>query len=315
MLVPLSLMALLALGLGAIGGDIGRPWAYGASAATALVVVGAVLLYGTKMGRVWRQATSLLYVVSVSLLIFSQSPGSSGFTVMFMLPVVAVAVVGTKRESASTCATIAVALFVVSMARKADSDLILRSVLLWGAMAVAISLTIHNRRDRVRVAQGNLRRQAEIDPLTGVPNRRGFAEALARRGAGHFAMFSIDVDGLKEVNDLYGHGAGDELLRAVARTCRTILRPNDVMGRVGGDEFAVFLPQTSAEDAAVVAERLRLQIRALPIGQCSGSASVGIAYGNATDDPNDVLSRADTEMYANKVRHHQVSGQTRAALA
>lgn len=107
---------------------------------------------------------------------------------------------------------------------------------------------------------------ADLDPLTGLINRRRFGElmehdlAIAARGARFWMLAVIDIDDFKSVNDLHGHGAGDALLQAVAQTCRRTLRATDVVARWGGEEFVLMLPDPGADGGSALLERLRAAI-------------------------------------------------------
>ena len=148
-----------------------------------------------------------------------------------------------------------------------------------------------------------LRRQATRDTLTGVFNRSRFEEELARHEAlarlygerEETAVFMIDVDGLKRVNDEDGHAAGDEYLKTVAQTISRRLRLSDVFARIGGDEFAVLLPHTSAVQAQDLAQNLVEQVKA----KSRGSVCIGIAM-MTPGQVSDVLERADQAMYRAK---------------
>lgn len=127
---------------------------------------------------------------------------------------------------------------------------------------------------------------ARTDELTGLNNRRAFfelGERFCMRGrAGHpVAVLMFDVDHFKRINDTYGHAAGDALLRALGQRLPPLLRPTDVLGRLGGEEFAVLLPETDAQQAWLIAERLRSGIESLVV-ECEGrsigcTASFGVA--------------------------------------
>jgi diguanylate cyclase (GGDEF)-like protein len=112
---------------------------------------------------------------------------------------------------------------------------------------------------------------ATTDQLTGAPNRRAFlanAEAEVARARRHgrpLAVIALDVDHFKRVNDTWGHAAGDRVLVEVARQVMRTLRPGDELGRLGGEEFAVVLPESDAGQAAVVADRLRAMMADTPI--------------------------------------------------
>ncbi len=166
------------------------------------------------------------------------------------------------------------------------------------------------RADRARRAlEGQLYRLASHDHLTGLFNRHRFEEELtrelrlARRHRLPGALLSLDLDGLKEVNDTLGHEAGDRLLCAVAEVLRARLRVTDPAARVGGDEFAVYLPQSSLDQAARVADDLRAGIAArhLDGGPAPpwSSVSVGVAEFDPSEgiDQGELFARADAAMY------------------
>ena len=164
-----------------------------------------------------------------------------------------------------------------------------------------------------KTVETELARQARRDPLTGLPNRMAIMELLraqagsARRTSSMLAVLFIDLDNLKVVNDSLGHSAGDELLVAVARRLETGLRPDDVLGRFGGDEFVVICPDlVDTQAALVVAERvLRTAHRTvdLPSTQVQLSASIGVATDpDGRSDPEALIRDADTAMYEAKRR-------------
>lgn len=145
-----------------------------------------------------------------------------------------------------------------------------------------------------------LRRQATHDPLTGVYNRARFEEELARHQAladrhgygDEAAVFMIDLDGLKRINDQYGHSAGDDYLKSVTDTIGRRLRLSDVFARIGGDEFAVLLPRTSAQQAQNLARTLVDLVRVNSVG----TVSIGISM-IGPGQVHDALERADQAMY------------------
>ncbi len=162
---------------------------------------------------------------------------------------------------------------------------------------------------RVR-AEEALRHQALHDALTGLPNRTllhdrlGHALQAATRDATPLALFLLDLDRFKEINDTLGHGAGDALLRHVAAHISGALRASDTIARLGGDEFAVLLPGADAARAAHTARKL-LSILTAPVeieGQCfAAAASIGIAlHPDHGADAATLLRYADIAMYAAK---------------
>jgi diguanylate cyclase (GGDEF)-like protein/PAS domain S-box-containing protein len=151
---------------------------------------------------------------------------------------------------------------------------------------------------------------ALTDPLTGLHNRRGLegrSEALHFRPGGApvtQVWIMVDIDHFKRVNDTYGHEAGDEVLKAVAEALRSTARGADIVARFGGEEFVLVLPDTSAELAIRIAERLRLAIEGLSTnveGQVIRvTASFGVAQRAAQESQLEVLERADAALYASK---------------
>lgn len=152
---------------------------------------------------------------------------------------------------------------------------------------------------------------SRTDPLTGLLNRRSLEEFLAReysRFTRHdvkFSLLLLDIDHFKSINDQYGHTTGDRVLKMLAESCTGSLRKLDVVARYGGEEFCVVLPYTDAEQAAVLAEKLRRGISAgvLQAGdrEVRVTASIGVSEVQATDkNPGDLLERADAALYEAK---------------
>ncbi|WP_243094116.1 bifunctional diguanylate cyclase/phosphodiesterase [Thermus thalpophilus] len=155
--------------------------------------------------------------------------------------------------------------------------------------------------------EGRLHHLAYHDPLTGLPNRLFFLEKLAQalqEDPEGLALLYLDMDGLKLVNDLDGHAAGDEALRVVAARLRASLRPRDLVARQGGDEFLVLLTHLkSPEEAVAVAERL-LEVVRLPIPLRERvyhlTTSIGLVLGAPGLSPGELLQRADLALYRAK---------------
>jgi diguanylate cyclase (GGDEF)-like protein len=144
-----------------------------------------------------------------------------------------------------------------------------------------------------------------MDPLTGLHNRRGFDEAFTLITAQQGALVYADIDHFKNLNDTLGHPAGDAALVHFARIIREQIRTGDVAGRIGGEEFAIWLPETSLELGARIAERIRLKLtgsaldwqgRSWPL-----SASFGVAACPETSRSADNLpAQADSALYQAK---------------
>lgn len=155
------------------------------------------------------------------------------------------------------------------------------------------------------------RREAELDPLTGLLNRRGgdrrLRAALARMvDQGPVAVVVADADGFKEINDRFGHPAGDEVLKAIAGRMRATIRNGDDVARLGGDEFIVVAWVDGREEALAIAERCVATV-AEPIRSSSGiphqvtlSAGVAVAVPGGVADPDALLEAADRALYRAK---------------
>lgn len=147
-------------------------------------------------------------------------------------------------------------------------------------------------------------RLATSDPLTGLPNRRVFDEALARevgrarRYGTSLALAILDVDHFKRVNDVHGHPIGDEVLRQLATALRSATRPESLVARYGGEEFVVLLPDADSEDAVTAAERLR--VAAAEVEAVRITVSIGVALLGGEDDADALVRAADTALYEAK---------------
>jgi diguanylate cyclase (GGDEF)-like protein len=158
-------------------------------------------------------------------------------------------------------------------------------------------------------AAARWRQKARHDPLTGLLNREAIedhlATALTSRLEGTLAMF-VDLDGFKAVNDIHGHAAGDTVLKEVANRLVQAVRPDDAVGRYGGDEFVIVCHRADPSSAVQVADRLERALAApidIGTGVWSARASIGATFAIDGDEPRSLLARADQDMYAVKRRH------------
>ena len=151
---------------------------------------------------------------------------------------------------------------------------------------------------------------ATTDVLTGIPNRRSFFETAGRLIAGYqntdkpLAVMMIDLDYFKKINDSYGHEAGDEVLKSFAKLCMNTVREGDVLGRLGGEEFAILLPETTVENARQIAERIRSRLQDREIyfqeHKLNITASIGLAGGSGAVELDSLLHDSDKAMYRAK---------------
>lgn len=162
-----------------------------------------------------------------------------------------------------------------------------------------------------RLLEERLKQLAETDELTGLPNRRRFlrsaSEALqkVKKFQAQFSVIVLDLDHFKQVNDNYGHEAGDETLRQLADQMSRMLRQGDTLARFGGEEFVILLPDTDEWGAVLLAERLRTRIECYSVETRTASvhatASFGVTQLLARDvDMRTALARADTALYEAK---------------
>lgn len=172
--------------------------------------------------------------------------------------------------------------------------------------------TLFNIVERLQLER-ELETQAHYDPLTNVPNRRWFLDLarreLSRANRQHtsFCVMMMDIDHFKNVNDAFGHDAGDEVLKGLATRAASILRREDLFARFGGEEFVALLPGSNLEKAVDVAERIREYIAATGIRLNTGKVisvtiSIGVAMYRTGDSLDDLIKRADTALYEAKER-------------
>ncbi|MDE2585446.1 MAG: GGDEF domain-containing protein, partial [Betaproteobacteria bacterium] len=181
---------------------------------------------------------------------------------------------------------------------------------------------------RMRESNARLYDLAMHDPLTGAFNARAYYQIgdqlimAARRTESPYSVLFVDLDHFKSVNDTYGHAAGDTVLKACATCIAGNIRASDIIGRVGGEEFSLFLPATDIEAALQVAEKIRLAIETLeipiaPERNLRISASIGVARSQQHDQTlQDIQRQADTAMYqAKSAGRNRVSCFTAASSA
>lgn len=177
---------------------------------------------------------------------------------------------------------------------------------------VGYLILMHAVTDHKKLLQA-VRKMAEEDVLTGVFNRAHFIELTRRQlehssaNLSHYALLMIDMDNFKQVNDTFGHVGGDHVLQAFAQYLHSLLRASDLLGRIGGDEFIVLLPDTPLNDALTLANRLCQQVAATPIqagefGAFHITISIGVAECTQGCDNNlePVIAEADRGLYQAK---------------
>lgn len=178
----------------------------------------------------------------------------------------------------------------------------------YGMVGFSFNITeLHNLKLR-------LEKLSQIDDLTGVANRRHFL-TLAERDLHHarrykqaLTLIVFDLDHFKKINDRYGHAAGDRVLQVVAQACNAALRATDTLGRIGGEEFAISLPNTSLDDGCALAERIRLAVSALQVALAGRlyvqvTLSLGVVqWQPGIQNLETLLAAADTLLYQAKAQ-------------
>jgi diguanylate cyclase (GGDEF)-like protein/PAS domain S-box-containing protein len=191
---------------------------------------------------------------------------------------------------------------------------------LWGLLSVSVVrgvsrkpkhliFQIQDINDRKQLEE-ELVRQSITDPLTGAPNRRFFVDrtreevARKKRHGAPLCVAILDIDKFKEINDTYGHEAGDHVLKAMTAKSLELLREIDVFGRIGGEEFAIAMVQTSRDDVLLVAERLRHGLSQLAVPTGKGivrfTVSIGMHMVTSEDTIDTALQAADIALYEAK---------------
>lgn len=194
---------------------------------------------------------------------------------------------------------------VMNIAYRQPQDFTEEKLRVLGLLADQAAITIVNAR-----LHNLVQRQARTDPLTGLPNRRAFDERLdeeIKRSSRYnhpFALFMMDLDGFKWVNDSYGHLEGDKTLRLIGKTLMNTVRDTDFAARYGGDEFTLILPETVEDKAKLIADKITHAIESLEFnwpsdqGEFSFSISIGSAfYPSQAENAEDLVAAADAALY------------------
>lgn len=255
---------------------------------------------------------------TIGLLAYAQArlPADLPIALVYVVPVVGVASAGGVRSGLLAAALAAVVRLTLELQAGPSSV-----VMPWIGFAIALtvySLAAWSAASLVARAATE-RELALTDPLTGLGNRRFFQEiaqielSRSRRYQRPLSLAYVDVDRFKQVNDTQGHDAGDALLQLIARETLAALRTSDVVARVGGDEFAMLLPETPPEGAEIALDKLRERlVAASRTSGCDVGFSIGVvgcAGGESSFD--ELLKAADAVMYAAK-RERRVALKQRA---
>ena len=254
----------------------------------------------------WAVVGSLLICASLSTLI--PTPVGVDLAWMFIVPVAISAITGGLKEGAAVAlmAALISALFATAALGRVDFALIasvgLGRIILYGITATVLGAFAEAHQS----VQSHLRALASLDPLTKVSNVARFYDELGIMETGDqgFAVMLVDVDGLKGLNDQYGHQVGSSAIQIVANALRRVVRASDCVARFGGDEFVVILKDADRAGAQIVMNRLRSALLEAPIPSAPElrvTVSVGVAlFGEDGTTSEGLLAAADEAMYSDK---------------
>jgi len=294
----------------------------GLIAFSALIIAFHYLNFVHRPGRWSLAVETWLMIVFITYVLFYTGRLHSPLLNLFLLPIVTSALtLGQKATLLNVGLIAACYLFLghstevsfLSIITAGNFAADLAPMLLVAYITTMLSQDILNAMARIKLI-------SETDEMTHTYNMRAFNAlarrecALAKRYNRTFSLLMVDSDNLKKVNDTHGHGAGDKLIKLVARCIRDDLRATDVIARYGGDEFMCLLPETGSAGAVLVAERIRARIAetALKAGDNAipTSVSIGVATYPEHADAFDALAKnVDRALYAGKAQ-----GRNRVAL-
>lgn len=252
-------------------------------------------------------AIALLAVSILSWVEFRSGPEIS-FEILFLIPIALAGWFG-GREPALLTAVAAAAMWFAGELRWIEAGI---GVRLWNSLTRLVVYTtegwlvarLRERRDELRSLLMEERELARTDAITGLPNSRAFYEQAEHMTGktSPMALAYMDLDNFKNVNDRFGHAAGDEVLRKIAQVLRATIRPHDLAARLGGDEFAFLLTDVTTEEAAQVAERLSREVRSLAVEyeRTDLGATIGIVWSAERMDVDALIHSADAAMYEGK---------------
>jgi diguanylate cyclase (GGDEF)-like protein len=306
---PYQVVATVALVAGVVVFNVGLvrlsqrrpPWLAAASWSLPLLAIKLATVFVWPAPAVGALAATLLYVgcaLYSTAALLKATPGPFALTqrLIAVIQIVQVAV-AVGRAAA-----------LVGGGEAMESSLA-QSVFAIAAMAAAFTMTLLIAVHTSQRLQRALDIVANVDPLTGLLNRRAFAEtadrdwAQAVRAKRNLSVLLLDLDHFKAVNDLHGHPVGDEVLRRVGEALSVQVREGDLVARFGGEEFVIMMPDTSAREAVTVAERIRTAISALDGQQAGLAISVSIGVAEKTEEEaswEDLVAESDKALYVAK---------------
>lgn len=258
-----------------------------------------------RIQRLLWHAYVLWFLVSLSLVTHRTAPGMAWALPTYMAAPIAIAPMFTRWSDVWLCLVFALGVPVVSLALTDHAGAVIRfnyAFYLATALGVSLLLYVQSERERRRAyrLERGLAKAAHTDVLTGLLSRRRFLElgqARLDRGAGGEVLLYLDLDHFKQINDAFGHDAGDRALRDTARAIREATRSGDLCARLGGEEFVVLLPALAADRVTDMCDSLLARIAAVHVGGRALSASLGVARRHGVGDTlHALMVRADHAM-------------------
>jgi diguanylate cyclase (GGDEF)-like protein len=235
---------------------------------------------------------------------------NSDITEAFLVPLAFIFIYPLKRDWATVLTALGGIAAVVAGALLEPDGETMDAMVINRGMTIIVILGIAFLLNRVTHSEKLLVRIATTDPLTGIFNRRHFMSMLARehhraeRYKTTFSLLMLDIDHFKRINDTYGHPVGDEAIKAMAGAASKHLRPTDLIGRFGGEEFVVLLPHTEEGGAVVAAERIRESVGKVVVNagdkEVRFTVSIGAATYTRRVSAEALLNCADQALYAAK---------------
>ncbi len=279
--------------------DSGKTWGLLPASTLAAVTVAAIILVPwDRLPSLAHRSLPFVYLIVAFLAQQATGGSDSTFAQLALLPVLWVAVYGTVVELGVMVGAATVALIIPLFSHGATEQDLVRTIAM-ASIGGSIGFVLNRSFTQLRSQTTHLRLLAGTDPLAGCANRRAWDEELSRAltwATGEsmpVTVALIDLDDFKGFNDRNGHQAGDLLLREAAAAWQAILRASDVLGRIGGDEFAVLLPGCTLEMGAAISDRLREAVFA---ARCS----IGVAEWDREEAVERLLARADRALYEAK---------------
>jgi diguanylate cyclase (GGDEF)-like protein len=280
-----------------------------ATVAVAAIVVAAGLIAGyDRLPLSWLRFAPFLGTVLVGFVIYFSDPADSAAYAMYLAWVLVAAALFLEARLILLHGALAVAVYTIALiAQEGSGDVLGVGIAMTAGTVVATTLVMGAIGNHVREVMVRLASAAHTDPLTGLPNRRAFDEAFdrelaraARTGA-PLGVVIVDLDGFKRFNDEHGHLAGDRALQRLGGTLTDRTRAIDQVARIGGEEFALLVPDCDTARGVALSERLRRAIELAFGGEGDLTASCGVAsHPEHGRTPAELTAAADGALYEAK---------------